>query len=240
MSDAKQGMLERIRKAIQDVPETERLEDIPVNRTYRSSTGQTNLLELTAERIAEYRARVEIVTADNLASSIQVLLELHGIKRLIVPHDLPATWKLNGVELLEESTRVLEHAELERADGVLTGCTLAIAETGTLVLDHARGQGRRALTLIPDFHLCVLLESQIVDNLPAAMKMLEPSIRAGRPLTFISGPSATSDIELSRVEGVHGPRTLEVLIVKDMVSSTGSSSTHRQTEIASRLDPSSM
>jgi L-lactate dehydrogenase complex protein LldG len=213
MSDAKRVMLERIRKAIQDVPASERLEDVRVNRTYRSSTGYSNLLELTAERIAEYRARVEIVTADQLASSIQSSLERQGIKRLIVPHDLPEDWKPNGFELLEESTHLLEHSDLERADGVLTGCTLAIAETGTLVLDHARGQGRRALTLIPDFHLCVLLESQIVDNLPAAMRLLEPSIRAGRPLTFISGPSATSDIELSRVEGVHGPRTLEVLIV---------------------------
>lgn len=219
MSDAKQVMLERIRNAIRDVPVTERSEDVLVNRTYRSSTGHTNLLELTAERIAEYRARVEIVTADQLASSIQASLERQGIKRLIVPHDLPESWKPNGVEVLEESTRLLEHSELEQADGVLTSCTLGIAETGTLILDHARGQGRRALTLIPDFHLCVLLESQIVDNLPAAMKKLEPSIRAGRPLTFISGPSATSDIELSRVEGVHGPRTLEVLIVKDLVPS---------------------
>jgi L-lactate dehydrogenase complex protein LldG len=215
MSDAKHVMLERIRNAIHDVPVTERSEDVLVNRTYRSSMGHTNLLELTAERIAEYRARVEIVTVDKLASSIQASLERQGIKRLIVPHDLPEEWKPKGFELLEESTRLLEHSELERADSVLTGCTLAIAETGTLVLDHARGQGRRALTLIPDFHLCVLLESQIVDNLPAAMKLLESSILAGQPLTFISGPSATSDIELSRVEGVHGPRTLEVLIVKN-------------------------
>jgi L-lactate dehydrogenase complex protein LldG len=231
MSDAKQVMLERIRNAIKDVPVTERSEDVPLNRTYRSSTGASNLLELTAERIAEYRARVEIVTADKVVSSIRASLERQGIKRLIVPHDLPEDWKPKGFELLEESTNLLEHSELEHADGVLTGCTLAVAETGTLVLDHARGQGRRALTLIPDFHLCILLESQIVDNLPAAMKALEPSVRAGRPLTFISGPSATSDIELSRVEGVHGPRTLEVLIVKDLVPSRECSSMYRQTTV---------
>jgi L-lactate dehydrogenase complex protein LldG len=217
MSDAKRVMLERIRNAIRDVPVTERSEDVLVKRSYRSSTGHTKLLELTAERIAEYRARVEIVKADKLALSIQASLERKGIKRLLVPHDLPEKWKPKGFELLEESTRALEHSELEQAEGVMTGCTLAIAETGTLVLDHARGQGRRALTLIPDFHLCILLESQIVDNLPAAMRLLEPSILAGQPLTFISGPSATSDIELSRVEGVHGPRTLEVLIVKGLV-----------------------
>jgi L-lactate dehydrogenase complex protein LldG len=231
MSEAKRVMLERICKAIRDVPETERSEDVAVNRSYRSSTGHANLLDLTAERIAEYRARVEIVSADKLASCIQASLKRLGIKRLIVPHDLPEDWKPNGFELIEESTRALEHSELEQADGVLTACTLAIAETGTLVLDHARGQGRRALTLIPDVHLCVLLESQIVDNLPAAMKLLEPSVRLGRPLTFISGPSATSDIELSRVEGVHGPRTLEVLIVKDMVPSKEFSSMDRQTTV---------
>jgi L-lactate dehydrogenase complex protein LldG len=231
MSDAKQEMLERIRNAIRDVPVTERSEDVQVNRSYRSSTGTENLLELTAERIAEYRARVEIVTVDKLALSIQASLDRRGIKRLIVPHGSPEDWKPNSIELLEESTRLLEHFELEQADGVLTGCTLAIAETGTLVLDHAQGQGRRALTLIPDFHLCILLESQIVDNLPAAMKLLESSVRAGRPLTFISGPSATSDIELSRVEGVHGPRTLEVLIVKDLVPSKEFSSMDRQTTV---------
>ena len=97
---------------------------------------------------------------------------------------------------------------------MLTGCAVAIAETGTIVLDHASAQGRRALTLIPDRHVCVVFASQIVDNLPAAISELTSSVTAGRPLTFISGPSATSDIELSRVEGVHGPRVLEVVIVR--------------------------
>jgi L-lactate dehydrogenase complex protein LldG len=213
MSDAKRVMLERIRNAIRDVPITEHSEYVLVNRTYRSSTGTDNLLELTGERIAEYRARVEIFSNDKRVSNIQTSLKRQRIKRLTVQHDLPEARKPIGFEVLEESRMQFEHSVLERADGVLTGCTLAIAETGTLVLDHARGQGRRALTLIPDFHLCVLLESQIVDNLSASMKLLESSILAGQPLTFISGPSATSDIELSRVEGVYGPRTLEVLIM---------------------------
>ena len=104
---------------------------------------------------------------------------------------------------------------LETADAVLTGCAVAIAETGTIVLDHSLAQGRRALTLIPDRHVCIVYAAQIVDNLPAAISRLTASVAAGRPLTFISGPSATSDIELNRVEGVHGPRVLEVVIVRD-------------------------
>ena len=104
--------------------------------------------------------------------------------------------------------------ELDRLDGVLTGCALAIAETGTIVLDAGARQGRRALTLVPDWHLCVVEEAQIVGGVPEAVAALEPAVREGRPLTFVSGPSATSDIELSRVGGVHGPRTLEVLVVR--------------------------
>ena len=210
----RQVMLERIRVALKDVPSSERAQDVPIDRLYRSSTKHTNLLELAAERIAEYRARVEIITELELPVKIQESLERNQIRKLVVPHDLPEAWKPTHLELISEQSIQLEHHELEGLDGVLTACALAIAETGTIVLDHARGQGRRALTLIPDFHLCVVLESQIVDNLPAAMRALEPSVLAGRPLTFISGPSATSDIELSRVEGVHGPRTLEVLVVR--------------------------
>jgi L-lactate dehydrogenase complex protein LldG len=102
-------------------------------------------------------------------------------------------------------------SELDGVDGVITSCAVAIAETGTLILDGSAGQGRRVLTLIPDYHLCVVLTDQIVPDVPQALARLEPT----RPLTMISGPSATSDIELNRVEGVHGPRTLEVIIVQN-------------------------
>jgi L-lactate dehydrogenase complex protein LldG len=107
----------------------------------------------------------------------------------------------------------LSNEALDAADGVLTSCAVAIAQTGTIVLDGGAGQGRRAITLIPDYHLCVVRESQIVELVPEAMAQLEPAARAGRPITFISGPSATSDIELHRIEGVHGPRTLDVIVV---------------------------
>ena len=103
--------------------------------------------------------------------------------------------------------------ELDALDGALTGCALAIAETGTIVLDAGAAQGRRALTLVPDYHLCVVAEDAVVDLVPEAVERLQPAVEEGRPLTLVSGPSATSDIELNRVEGVHGPRTLHVVIV---------------------------
>jgi L-lactate dehydrogenase complex protein LldG len=131
---------------------------------------------------------------------------------LVVPVDLPSEWTPAGVDLLPDEA--LTHAQLDESDGVLTGCALGIAQTGTIVLNGGPIQGRRAITLLPDYHLCVVFVEQIVDLVPEAITRLGPAIReAWRPMTFISGPSATSDIELNRVEGVHGPRTLEVLIV---------------------------
>ena len=132
-------------------------------------------------------------------------------RRLAVPAELPRRWRPRGVELVEDAD--LPNEQLDALDGVLTGCALAIAETGTIVLDGGARQGRRALTLVPDWHLCVVEVDQIVETVPQAVERLEPAVREGRPLTFVSGPSATSDIELSRVAGVHGPRALTVLLV---------------------------
>nr|MDT0523484.1 LUD domain-containing protein [Streptomyces sp. DSM 41633] len=126
---------------------------------------------------------------------------------VVIPADLPIEW-VAGVTTVAD-TPALSVEQLDRADAVLTGCALGIAATGTIVLDAGPGQGRRALTLVPDHHVCVVRTDQIVDTVPQAFAELTPT----RPLTFISGPSATSDIELQRVEGVHGPRTLDVLIV---------------------------
>jgi L-lactate dehydrogenase complex protein LldG len=128
-----------------------------------------------------------------------------------VPADLPREWRPDGVELI--GGEGLTPAELDKLDGALTGCAVAIAETGTIVLDGGVAQGRRALTLVPDYHLCVVAEEQVTGLVPEAVELLEPAIGQGRPLTFVAGPSATSDIELNRVEGVHGPRTLHVVIV---------------------------
>ena len=130
-----------------------------------------------------------------------------GARRLAVAADLPEDFRVADVELVRDDG--LSPHELDGLDGALGGCALAIAETGVIVLDGGAGQGRRALTLVPDYHLCVVEEEQIVDLVPEAFERLEPAVREGRPLTFVAGPSATSDIELNRVEGVHGPRTLQ-------------------------------
>jgi L-lactate dehydrogenase complex protein LldG len=113
--------------------------------------------------------------------------------------------------LVEDAS--LSVPELDALDGALTGCAIGIAEVGAFVLDGGPGQGRRALSLVPDLHICVVREDQVVGLVPEAVRKLEESVRAGRPLTFVAGPSATSDIELDRVEGVHGPRTLHVVVV---------------------------
>jgi L-lactate dehydrogenase complex protein LldG len=165
---------------------------------------------LFVERAGEYRAAVERVPAARLADAIALVLGDRGVARLAAPPDLPAGWAPDGVQLVTDGADV---SALDAADGVLTGCALAIAETGTIALDGGPAQGVRSLTLVPDFHLCVVREDQIVTSVPEAVARLAAAVRERRaPITLISGPSATSDIELKRVEGVHGPRTLHVLV----------------------------
>lgn len=209
MSEARTALLSSIRAALGSPKPA-----LEIPRNYRFETGHPDLIALLEERIADYRATVHLCQPSDLPQTIAGILERLGVTRLAVPADLPADWIPANLETLIDRTD-LEPRHLETAGAVLTGCAVAIAETGTIVLDHAHAQGRRALTLIPDRHVCVVYQNQIVDNLPAAISKLTSSVTAGRPLTFISGPSATSDIELSRVEGVHGPRVLEVVIVRD-------------------------
>ena len=217
MAGAKETILWRVRRATRDVPEDERPEDVPVGRGYREKGDDPRgeIVARFAEHVAEYEATVHRVGKDDLPGAIQRILSDRGIKRLIVPPRLPKAWVPEDVEALRDAARPrLTNEELDGADGVLTGCALGIAQTGTIVLDAGAAQGRRALTLLPDYHLCVVREDQIVDLVPEAIAKLDATVREqGRAVTFISGPSATSDIELNRVEGVHGPRTLEVLIV---------------------------
>jgi L-lactate dehydrogenase complex protein LldG len=216
VATAKETILWRIRHATSDVPEGERPEDVMVERGYRYEDGSTpeEIVARFAERTAEYDAKVHRVANEELPGAIQDALQRRGVKRLVVPPYLPKAWIPEGLETLRDAAHSrLTEQELDESDGVLTGCALGIAQTGTIVLDSGRAQGRRALTLLPDYHLCVVRGEQILGLVPEAIAKLEETVKGeGRAITFISGPSATSDIELNRVEGVHGPRTLEVLI----------------------------
>ncbi|TFV54886.1 lactate utilization protein C [Mycobacterium sp. PS03-16] len=204
MSDARAVVLQRIRSALAAAPAA----PVEVPRDYdRAPLTAAGDVERFAETVSEYRARVVPVSEADIAATVASLLP--DSARVVAPAGLPRDW-VHGVEVrFEEPAAPLSVDELAAMDAVVTGCALGVAATGTIVLDAGPAQGRRALTLVPDHHICVVAAGQIVDTVPQAFAGLDPT----RPLTFISGPSATSDIELDRVEGVHGPRTLDVLIV---------------------------
>jgi L-lactate dehydrogenase complex protein LldF len=205
--EARADILRRIRAALGDAAAA----DVP--RTYRTSDERPRdeIVTLFAERVAEYRATVHRVGEAEVAATVQRVAEEEGARRIGIPEDLAAEWRPAELQLVEDAGLSVD--QLDGLDGALTGCAVAIAETGTFVLDGGVGQGRRALSLVPDLHACVVREDQVVGLVPEAVGKLEDAVRAGRPLTFVSGPSATSDIELDRVEGVHGPRVLHVVVV---------------------------
>ncbi|WP_071659506.1 LutC/YkgG family protein, partial [Streptomyces humi] len=159
---------------------------------------------------ADYRALVHRCAEDELATLIGRLIDEHGSASVVVPAGLDPRWlTATSAERIPDTAGSTPY-DLDRVGSVVTGCAVAIAETGTIVLDGGPDQGRRRITLVPDHHICVVrIPDQVVSSVPQALERLDPA----RPLTWISGPSATSDIELDRVEGVHGPRTLEVLLV---------------------------
>lgn len=210
----RETVLGKIRAALKDVPESERPGDVAVDRSYltTSDAPRTELIRQFIERVEEYRAKVKTTSPEELSRVIAESCAENGIQSLVVPADLPDGWAPDDLTLLQEPGLTID--QLEQADGALTSCAVGIAQTGTVVLDAGPGQGRRAVTLLPDYHLCVIFEDQIVGLVPEAITRLhDAASRPDRPITFISGPSATSDIELSRVEGVHGPRKLEVIVV---------------------------
>jgi L-lactate dehydrogenase complex protein LldG len=175
--------------------------------------GAPDLVELFCERVGDYQATVSRGEVDEVAGAVAGIAARHRARRLVVPAGLPAAWRPAALELVEDHNE-LSARELEGFDGALTGAGLAIAETGTIVLDGDVDQGRRWLTLLPDLHICIVQATRVVADVPDAIEILSGLVRSHRrAVTFVSGPSATADIELRRVHGVHGPRRLEVVVV---------------------------
>ncbi|MEU7313022.1 LUD domain-containing protein [Streptomyces sp. NPDC007083] len=209
---SRETVLGRVRRALADVPRGELAQQAPVARDYLRVHGRRSPAEaarLLAAHLADYRAQVHHSTPGGLPETVAGLLVRRGSHRVVTPAGVPEEWLPEGIEQLRDGP-ALTPLVLDSVDSVVTGCAVAVAETGTLVLDGSRDQGRRRITLVPDHHVCVVrVPEQVVDSVPQALERLDPA----RPQTWISGPSATSDIELDRVEGVHGPRTLDVVLV---------------------------
>ena len=217
MSTAREAILGRIRAATSDVPRSEPAAWTgPVGYERALDLDPTAIVDLFAERVADYRAQVVRCTGDDdaVAAAVAAAAADHGARSVVAPADLPPGWlPIEAVDAVpDDPSSPLELDALDAADGVVTASALGIAETGTIVLDSGPGQGRRALTLVPDLHICVVRATDVVGTVPEAFDRLANAAREGRAITFVSGPSATSDIELNRVEGVHGPRRLVVLL----------------------------
>lgn len=182
-----------------------------VERRYRRAASRPReaVLELLEDRLRDYDARVVRAAYVDVQAAAARMMEERKVRRMVVPTGLSAEWLPGGVEYVVDEG--LSAGELDAVGGVVTGATLAIAETGTVVLQNVAGQGRRAATLVPDYHLCVVRVEDVVETVPEAIERLEAT--AGLATTFVSGPSATADIEMTRIKGVHGPRFLDVILV---------------------------
>ncbi len=209
MSAARDEILSRVRAALADVAPDPATVKAPV----MPALSTPAMLDLFVERVADYRAVIERCAPTEVADRVTAALAAHvptGVGVVVPVHlDFPDLAVPGAVV----DTGLSAH-ELDGVAAVVTRAAVAIAETGTIVLDHGPGQGRRALSLVPDVHVCIVVADQVVPDVPDAIAFLQPAVERGQPLTWISGPSATSDIELDRVEGVHGPRTLHVVLVE--------------------------
>ena len=197
---SKDVILGRIRSALSsgvDAPE--------IPRDYRRGEAKVDL-DLLVERLTDYKAVVHRISAEKSGISAAIL-EILGEGTVVVPPGLPTDWLPEALEAIVDDGLTAE--QIAATDGVVTAAAVAIVETGTIVLDASPDQGRRIISLLPDLHICVIRPEQVVASVPEAVARLDPR----RPLTWISGPSATSDIELNRVEGVHGPRNLHVILL---------------------------
>ncbi|MEP9382088.1 lactate utilization protein C [Nocardioides sp. KR10-350] len=211
---AREEILGRVSGALSGVPRS--APGAAPRPAYAAGADVADVPALFVERVEDYKAVVTRVSGEGVAGAVAEALG--GARRIVVPGGLEPAWLagleggLDGVEVVTDDG-TLTSAQLNELDGVVTGAAVGIAVTGTIVLDHGADQGRRALSLVPDLHVCVIREDQLVGDVPEGVGRLSAAVADGRPLTWISGPSATSDIELERVEGVHGPRTLHVVLV---------------------------
>lgn len=207
--NSREEILTRIRGALADRPVPA---EVPWVYGQPVSTGDEDVIGRFIERTADYRAVVERVAPDAVSATIAAALAHAGATSVVADATVRDRWA-DGIDVSWIADDNLAATRLDTIDAVVTTATVGIANTGTIVLDHGPGQGRRATSLVPDMHVCVVATDQIVSDVPEAVARLIESGSHTRPLTWISGPSATSDIELDRVEGVHGPRTLHVIVV---------------------------
>ena len=214
MSSSRQEVLRRVREAI-GMPSGDVVSLAPVARGYRTTgdhpAGSLELIDLLVGRLEDYKATVVRCTGDDeaIGAAIGDALRGAGAESAVVPAGLAPAWSCEAPGVVVDTSE-LTAGQLDQIHAVVTGSAVAVAETGTIVLDSGPTCGRRIITLVPDIHVCVVHVADVVDSVPEGLALLDPV----RPLTFISGPSATSDIELTRVEGVHGPRTLIVVLAE--------------------------
>jgi L-lactate dehydrogenase complex protein LldG len=209
VTTARDVVMRRIHDALGSAPPAP--DDVPREYRHAGEPVDFDPVERFCEVVADYDATVHRVDEAGLAGALAEACRARGAARLAVAPGAP--WVPDGADLVADDPP-LGPRDLDALDGVLTGCAVAIAQTGTIVLDGGALSGRRAITLVPDLHLCVVRAEQIVPAVPDAIAAVADAVRDGRPVTFVSGPSATADIELIRVQGVHGPRTLDVFVVE--------------------------
>lgn len=214
---AREDILNRIREATRDVTESDPEVDVPIEWVYGQPLATEDVLADFVEKVEDYKAVVTRCPAGSLPETVAKALHDCGAGSVVVPDGIPDEWaaalEASGLTVRRDDPP-LSSAELNSIDAVLTTCAVAMADSGTVALDHVEGQGRRALSLVPDRHVCVVRADQVVSDVPEGIARLAPGMREGRAVTWLSGGSATSDIELSRVEGVHGPRHLTVVLVE--------------------------
>jgi L-lactate dehydrogenase complex protein LldG len=207
-TSSRQAILDSIRAATRNDSNT--YADLPRNYIYRGALDNANRLHLMTERLREYGAEVVESSTGELQPTIARQLQSNGRHTFVAPPGLPVEWR--APDYVWKIDHELSHDEIERCDGVVTAAFAGVADSGTIVLHHSPQEGRRVLTLLPDFHLCILHASQIVETLPEYFARCPHPPRLA---TYISGPSATADIEMTRIKGVHGPRFLSVIIIRD-------------------------